>query len=277
MNRRDFLKLTLGAAGMAAMPGIVNAAPPLPPLKFVIDGFLPSGGMLSIGGAPKAGKSLLAADLAILLAGAKGKFLEQFPMLEHGPVLHIGSMPSSSTHLRFERISASRGTPLFEKLPHTILFGRGFRMNLASEHVWRSLIFSEMRKFGVKYLIIDPIENYGGHKALVALDDYFKGWNPRPAIFFTYNYNSAPLPDHAVATERGRHMYWRYERGSSILGDWGDTHINVRKIVHHGIVDGERVGFADGTSLISVETRHIPDPKPTIMKLNGKSLRFMQL
>lgn len=254
MDRRDFIKLSFGAAGMAASPGIAAAAP----LRMGVTGLLPVGGMLSIGSAPKRGKSLLAMDLALLLAGAKGKLLERFPVLDHGPVAYFGSgMTMGAAVDRLTPISTSRGIAELKELSHPIIWSFGYRVNLASglwiEDGMKDLIGPQIRKYGVKYLVIDPIEDFGGVEALEAIDKHIGEFN-LSGVIFTYTSTKAAANLHAL--------------GSPILGGWGNTHILMnRKRDEHG--------FSDGAIRFQFETRDIPDPKPMTARIDYETLRFL--
>ena len=256
MNRRDFIRLSLGAAGAAAMPSIAMAQNPhgpgvalvglAAPLRMGVASLLPVNGLLSIGGAPKVGKSLLAMDTACLLAGSGGWLLERFPVLAPDPVFYCcHQMTGSTIFHRYKTISTSRMWTQEADPPVYVSYAR---MDLSSPAT-RAELSTHIHNFGAKYLILDPIEDFGGVKALEGIErDFAKRLS---GIVYTYN---TPI------------RVCHHPMGSSIFGDWANSRINMRKEYDK---DNKKV------IRFEFETRDIPDPEPMTMRLNGQMLRFM--
>lgn len=280
MDRRHFMKLSLGAAGMAAFPAVANAKDIYEPpairelgSKMAIKGLMPLGGILSIGGAPRIGKSLLAMDLALLLAGAKGRLLERFTVSSPGPVIYASAqMTRGMMNRRIKTIHASRMQTKEPDLPVYPLrymneTGCSFGMDLSSAGR-RAELGTYIRCFGVKYLVIDPIEDHGGVEALRGLDQDFL--NGRSAgclsgLIITYNMSSSYAVYMGtcrvqVMDDGLKHL------GSPIFGDWGSSQIAMSREFDRDFNKRVHLDFA---------TRDFESPKPMTAKIDSRTLRFM--
>jgi hypothetical protein len=235
-----------------------------PPIRFAVQGILPIGGMAVVSGASKAGKSLLTTDLMLLMAGGEGKFLERFPINVPGKVIYCQSeVTRPSLRYRLDKIAGSREND-WKKLPLGFFNGSFDLGN--SRHVQARI--NSHKKEKADYLIIDPLarfhrgnENRQNDMATVlsAVDRAAREAELLGSILV--HHHGKPASDGNA--REGVHMM----RGASIIGDWGNAHILLKK----------RFSGGTGKKFVTVEfeLRDAEEPAPIHLAMDKESLRFV--
>ncbi len=234
-----------------------------PPLQFAIDRLLPIGGMLTISGPAKTGKSLLVNDLALLLAGGEGRFAEQFKVNKTGNVVYCqAEVSKGSLEYRMHVISKARGIENRRELP---IFFLNQSFDLGNpRHV--QTVVNGLKKVQADYLIIDPLARF--HHAnenrqhdmanvLANIDRIKRDAGCLGAIMV--HHHGKPVAD---GEREGVHRI----RGASVIGDWGNAHMLLRKCFNK----------TSGKKYIEVEyeLRDAEEPPPIELILDRETLRF---
>lgn len=235
-----------------------------PPLTFAVDALLPSGGMMMMSGAAKAGKSMLASDLMLLLAGAPGEFLERFKVRDPGPVLYCqAEISQPDLKDRLNCIAQSRKV-LWTDLP--LFFYHG-PFNLAQgEHV--TALKRALEKMRAKYLIVDPLARYHNcnensqaemGRVLANFERAARDMGLSGGILI--HHHGKPSSD---SPKEGAHK----ARGASVIADWANSHVVVNKL------------WSDVNSRkyvrVVFELRSAEEPPAMSLQLDRKSRRFVK-
>lgn len=236
-------------------------------VMFAIDGLLAVGGMMLISGPAKIGKSMMIEDLILLLAGAEGKFLEHFSVLQPGSVFYLQSeVNKPNLRHRLDRIASSRGTA-WNKTPHAKFYFHK-RLNLGEPNNVKSLT-NAVKESGAKYLVIDPLARF-----------HFLNENKQSdmaKILATIErvaqeagcIASIVVHHHGKPQEGQEREGLQSLRGASVIGDWANA---------YAIVKGRRNPRTDEKyAEVSFELRDAEEPNngiPLKMKRDKLSLRF---
>ena len=233
-----------------------------PPLTFAIERILPVTGMMMLSGPAKTGKSLALLDMLLLLAGAPGAVFDRFKVLVPGPTVYVQAEVSrGSLKFRLDTVGVSRGV-LWEKLPLHFYCGR---LNLADFHHCKALT-AALKKAGAKYVAVDPLarfhlknENSQADMSLVLSNLERAG--REAGLFGTILVHHHGKPSGDNAREGVQRL-----RGASVLGDWGNAHVIMRK------------QFSEATETkyvrIQFELRDAEEPHPLNLALDPETLRF---
>lgn len=247
-----------------------------PPLTFVIDRVLPFGGMLLISGPSKAGKSLVTTEMIMLLAGAieqvpqnarekaniNFRFLRTFEVNRPGRVAYLQAEVSrGSLAYRMNRIAGSLNIDWL-KLP--IFFSN--RSLYLSESRNLSSLANGLRKIKADYLVIDPLarfhdlnENKHSDMSRLLAGIQRVGHEAGLSGVIMIHHHGKPVEG---AEREGVHRI----RGASVIGDWGNAHILLRK----------KFSEVTGRKYVTIEfeLRDAEEPPPMDMALIRDDLRF---
>lgn len=234
-----------------------------PRLAFAVERILPVGGSCFITGPAKSGKSFLVTDLVLLMAGAEGAFLDRFCALEPGPVLYCQKeiMPSELKE-RLNVIAAGRGI-MWERLPLHFFCDR---FDLGNQRHTRALT-NGLRKARAKYLVIDPLARYHtkNENKVDHMTEIFRNieWVAKEAGLLGW----IVVHHHGKPTKESPREGAFMARGSSVIADWGNSHVFVQKI------------FSDATERKFIKTgfelRSAKEPAPLSLMLDESLLRFV--
>lgn len=236
----------------------------VPPLKFAVQGIMPVGGYAMISGASKAGKSMAAIDLMLLLAGVPGKWLGSMEVFEPGPVCYAqAEVVIEEVKFRLNTIGASRDVAWHQ---YPIYPTRNIRFNLTNpKHVDFLSRFIEERK--AKYLVLDPLARFhfgNENKAsdMIWVTNQIEKIAKRAGLYGTF-----VVHHHGKPTEDGRSGV-QMVRGSSALTDWGNSHVLFQK----------EWDEKDGTKFVKVsyELRSAAEAPPMMFKLDPVTLRHVR-
>lgn len=235
-----------------------------PDLTFAVESLVPTGGMMILSGASKAGKSMLVSDLMLLLAGCKGKFLEHFDVLTPGPVVYCqAEIGQPSLKKRLNLIAHSRKV-VWSQLPIHFFHGP-FRLDF---DLHLSSLRKGLEKVKAKYLIVDPLaryhlsnENSQMDMARVLRNFENVGKDAGLAGLILVHHHGKPSGD---SPREGAHK----TRGHSIIGDWANSHVVLNKL------------WSDSAQRkyirIVFELRDADEPDPMTLQLDRKQLRFVK-
>lgn len=238
---------------------IINA----PPLRFAVERVLPAGGMAFLSGEAKCGKSLIVTDLMMLLAGVEGEFLEQFRVNIPGPVAYLqAEVSKGSLKFRMNTIAASREA-LWERLPLHFYNGRLDFGNPKHARVLKGAL--EQSK--ISYLIVDPLARFHrkNENRVDEMSDVLGNieWAGREAGVMgtvVVHHHNKPSENKGGGMPR--------IRGSSVIGDWGNSHIMVTKKFSDSINKRKYIS-------VNFELRDAEEPDPIEMNLDSELLRFV--
>ncbi len=234
-----------------------------PPLRFAVERILPVGGMMIMSGSSKAGKSLLASDLMLLMAGAEGRFLDRFPVHLPGKVVYCQAEVSrGSLRYRLNTIAESRDAD-WTKLPMEFFNGS---LDLGNARHIRALA-NALRNNGASYLVIDPLarfhrvnENRASDMASILASVERASREAELLGTILVHHHGKPSSD--GAQREGVHTM----RGSSVIGDWGNAHVLLSK----------KFSSCEGRKFVTVsfELRDAEEPSPIDLSLDKEHLRF---
>lgn len=233
-----------------------------PPLEWAVDRILPVGGMLIVSGPAKSGKSLLINDLILIMAGAEGKFFDLFEVKKKGIVVYCqAELSRGSLDWRLSMIAESRGAD-WREMPIRFL-NRNFDLG-NPKHIYA--IINGLQKVKADYLIIDPLarfhhEDENKQKDMSMILSNIERISRNSGVLGTVVVHHHGKPVEGAERE-GVHMI----RGASVIGDWGNAHILIRK----------KFNKFTGKKYIRVEfeLRDAEEPAPIHLILNKKILRF---
>jgi len=201
-----------------------------PPLRWAVRGILPVGGMMFVTGPAKTGKSLMVTDLIMLLAGIEkdGKFLDKFSVDMPGKVLYMqAEINRSSLRHRLMRLAESRDAN-WRKTPHEIrFFHKPLDLSNARN---QGALSGALRKFEPQYLIIDPLarfhylnENRQGDmsRLLGAIQRLATNAGVQGTIIVHH---------HGKPSDGNDREGLNSIRGSSVISDWGNAHVILKKM-----------------------------------------------
>src|SRR3990172_9078392 len=236
-----------------------------PPLQFAVDNILPIGGMLTISGAAKAGKSLIVTELAILLSGAPGKFIGQFNVNRTGIVAYCQAEVSrSSMDYRLATICDAKKIDAWRDLPIRFL-NRSFDLGNPRHVV---AVANGVKKIKADFLIVDPLarfhnENENRQKDMASVLRNLEKIGREAGVLGIILIHHFGKPVAGGDEERqGVHMI----RGGSVIGDWGNAHMLLQKKFN------KQTGNKYAT--VSFELRDAEEPPPIDLILNKKTLMF---
>lgn len=233
-----------------------------PPLNFVVDRVLPEGGMLLISGPAKTGKSFLVQDLALLLAGAPGKFMGKFDVRKHGVVAYCqAEIQRGSLDSRLS-IMAHAHNADWRKLPIQF-FNRRFDLG-NPKHVWA--IIGGLKHMKADYLIIDPLarfhrEDENKQRDMSGILGNIERIGQDAGVFGTI-----VLHHHGKPVQGAEREGVQLIRGATVIGDWGNAHILLRK----------RFNKITGKKYMTVEfeLRDAEEPAPFDLTFNKNTYIF---
>lgn len=200
------------------------------PLRFCVKGLLPIGGMMFVSGPAKAGKSLMVSDLILLLAGIEkgGRFLDRFLVEIPGKVLYLqAEVSKSSLRSRLAQLAESHNGA-WNKTPHEIRFFNK-PLDLANPRNQGALA-GALRKFEPQYLIIDPLarfhySNENRQSDMSKLLGSIERISRNAGLMGTIIVHHHGKPSEANEREGINSI-----RGSSVIGDWGNAHLILKKM-----------------------------------------------
>jgi hypothetical protein len=234
-----------------------------PPLEFCVDKVLPQAGMLLISGPAKTGKSLLVNDLALLLAGAPGKFLNHFEVRKPGRVLYCqAEIQRGSLDFRLSSIAESHNVD-WRTIPIKFL---NQRFDICNPKHMFSLI-NGIRNEGIEYLIIDPLarfhhEDENKQRDMSSVLSNVERISREGKVIGTILVHHHGKPSSDGPQREGVHQI----RGASVIGDWGNAHILLHKRFNK-ITKAKYVNVA-------FELRDAEEPDPFDMILDKSTLIF---
>lgn len=246
------------------------------PLTFVVENVLPYGGMLLISGPSKAGKSLITTELLMLLSGAVDqvpdeererrdidfRFLRTFKVMKPGRVAYMQAEVSrGSLAYRMNVIARSMGID-WAKLP--LNFSN--RSIDLSDHTNVRRIIKGLNKVKADYLIVDPLARFH------TLNENRSSDMARVLQAVEYIGNETGLSGTIIIHHHGKPVEGAERegvqriRGASVIGDWGNAHILLRK----------KFSEVTGRKYVTVEfeLRDAEEPSPIDMSLDRDHLRF---
>jgi len=247
-----------------------------PPLTFVIDRVLPFGGMLLISGPSKAGKSLVTTEMIMLLAGGLEqipepdrakvdidfRFLRTFSVNRPGRVAYLQAEVSrGSLAYRLNRIAGSLNIDWL-KLP---VFFSNRSLDLGESRNLSSLV-NGLKKTKADYLVIDPLArfhslNENKHSDMSRLLGGIQRVGQEAGLsgIILVHHHGKPVEG---AEREGVHRI----RGASVIGDWGNAHVLLRK----------KFSEVTGRKYVTIEfeLRDAEEPPPMDMALIRDDLRF---
>jgi hypothetical protein len=234
-----------------------------PSLKFCVDRVLPQAGMLLVSGPAKTGKSYLVNDLALLLAGAPGKFLNRLEVRQPGKVLYCqAEIQRGSLDFRLSNIAQSRGVN-WRDMKIKFLNQRFDICN--TKHMF-SLI-NGIRNEGIEYLIIDPLarfhhEDENKQRDMSNVLSNVERISREGKVLGTILVHHHGKPSSDGPQREGVHQI----RGASVIGDWGNAHILLQK----------RFNKITKAKYVSVgfELRDAEEPEPFDMLFNKSTHLF---
>lgn len=235
-----------------------------PQLEFAVDKILPVGGMLTISGPAKTGKSLLVNNLILQLGGAPGKFLDTFEIKKHGNVIYCqAEITRGSLDFRLSVMADALGAD-WRQIPVKFL-NRNFDV-ADPKHMWS--IINGLKKEKADYFVIDPLarfhkqdENKQRDMSLVLGNIEKIGREAGVLGTIIVHHFGKPSSDGA---REGVQMI----RGASVIGDWGNAHVLLQKRFNK-ISNAKYVN-------ISFELRDAEEPTPVEVILNKKTLLFTE-
>lgn len=237
-----------------------------PPLEFAVDHVLPCGGMLIISGPAKSWKSFLTQELIMLLAGAPGKFMGMFdvrrPVADGHVVAYCqAEITKGSLDYRLSRMADSMGAN-WKTVPVRFL---NQRFDLGNPKHLNALIRG-LQKIKAQYLILDPLArfhsaNENSQKEMSAILANIEAAGKLAGVLGTIVLHHHGKPVDGVDRE-GLHAI----RGSSVIGDWGNAHIILKK----------KYNKFQGKKYIQVEfeLRDAEEPPPISLCLNRDTMRL---
>jgi len=235
-----------------------------PKLEFAVAGVLPVGGMLTISGPAKTGKSLLAGELILRLSGAPGKFLNTFDICKRGRVIYCqAEITRGSLDYRLSVMADAMGYD-WRDAPVKFL-NRNF--NLADpKHVWA--VINGIKKEKGDYLFIDPLarfhkEDENKHRDMSMVLSNIERIGREAGVLGTIIVHHFGKPVEGAERE-GVQMI----RGASVIGDWGNGHVLLRKRF-------DKVTNAKYVT-VSFELRDAEEPNAVDIILDRKTLMFRE-
>jgi hypothetical protein len=237
-----------------------------PQLQFAVDYVLPVGGMLIISGPAKSWKSFLTQELILLLAGAKGKFMGMFDVkrpVANGHVLAYcqAEITKGSLDWRLSNMAQTFGVH-WEDVPVRFL---NQKFDLGSPKHIHALI-KGLEKIKAQYLIIDPLArfhsaNENSQKEMAAILSAAEEASKKAGVLGTIIVHHHGKPVEGVERD-GVHAI----RGSTVIGDWGNAHILLKK----------KFNRFQGKKYVTVEfeLRDAEEPPPISLILNKETYRL---
>lgn len=229
-------------------------------LQFAVERILPIGGFCVLSGASKAGKSLAATDLMLLMAGVEGKFFGELAVNHTGPVGYAqAEITEPSLKFRLETIGASRNVK-WENYPIHVLTGR---FNLMSFSDCDSIV-KGLQRIKAKYFVLDPLArfhlgNENNHKDMMDVLSGVERIAQECDLLGTLLIHHHGKP--------GEHEKFGVQqmRGSTVIADWGNAHVLLAK----------RWTQSTGRKFITVsfELRDAEELDPLSLALDGDTLR----
>ena len=233
-----------------------------PQLEFAVDRILPVGGMLTISGPAKTGKSLLVNNLILLLGGAEGKFLDTFEVKKRGAVVYCqAEITRGSLDFRLS-VMADALKADWREIPIHFL-NRNFNAG-DPKHMWS--IINGIKKAKADYLVIDPLarfhkEDENKHRDMSMVLSNIEKIGREAGVLGTIIVHHFGKPSSDGAREGVQMM-----RGASVIGDWGNAHVLLQKRFNK-VTNAKYVN-------ISFELRDAEEPTPIDVILNKKTLMF---
>lgn len=236
-----------------------------PQLEFAIDRILPVGGMLIVSGPAKSGKSLLVNDMALLLSGVGGKFMDRFEIKKTGTVVYCqAELSKGSLDWRLSMIANSRDAD-WRKVPIMFL-NRSFDVS-SPKHVYA--IANGLKKIKADYFIIDPLARFhhgdeNKQRDMSSVLSNIERISRETGVLGTIVVHHFGKPPSDGGAREGVHQI----RGASVIGDWGNAHILLSKRFNK--ITGKK--FVE----VSFELRDAEEPDPIRLSLNRQNMRFME-
>lgn len=237
-----------------------------PPLEFAVENVLPVGGMLIISGPAKSWKSFLTQELIMLLSGTPGKFMGMFdirrPVGEGHVVAYCqAEITKGSLDHRLSRMADTLGAN-WKTSPIRFL---NQKFDLGSPKHINALVRG-LQKIKAQYLIIDPLArfhsaNENSMREMAGVLSNVETAGKEAGVLGT-----VILHHHGKATEGVEREGVHAIRGSTVIGDWGNAHVILKK----------KFNKFQGRKYIQVEfeLRDAEEPPPLSLCLNKESMRL---
>jgi hypothetical protein len=238
-----------------------------PPLEFVVDRILPIGGMLIVSGPAKSWKSFLTQELILLLSGVPGKFMGMFdikkPVVDGHCVAYCQSeITKGSLDYRLS-VMATTLEADWRTVPIRFL-NRSF--DLANpKHVFAMI--NGLQKIKAQFLVIDPLarfhhEDENKQRDMSKVLSNIEAIARQAGVLGTIVLHHHGKPPSEGPEREGVHAM----RGSSVIGDWGNGHVILRK----------KFNKFQGKKFVSVEfeLRDAEEPTPISLILNKHTHRL---
>ena len=231
-----------------------------PKLDFAVERILPVGGYCVLSGQAKAGKSLAATDLMLLMAGVPGKFLGRLTVNHTGVVGYAqAEITRPSLKFRLNTIGASRGVK-WEQFPINVFTGR-FNL-MSNQH--RDAVIRGLQKIKAKYFVLDPLArfhfgNENRHGDMMTVLTNLETIAEECDLFgvIVIHHHGKPGEQEKSGVQQ--------MRGSTVIGDWGNAHVLLSK----------QWTQSNGKKFIKVqfELRDAEEVEPLSLALNSATLR----
>lgn len=201
-----------------------------PPLEFAVECVLPVGGLLIISGPAKSWKSFLTQELILLLSGTPGRFMGMFnvrkPVAEGHSVVYCQAEITRGSLDHRLALMADNLKADWRKAPVKFL-NRSF--DIANTKHQAALIRG-LQKVKAQFFIIDPLarfhhEDENKQRDMAQILGTIEAIGRQAGVLGTIIIHHHGKPPSDGTEREGVHAI----RGSSVIGDWGNAHIIIRK------------------------------------------------
>ena len=242
------------SAGVLSLGQLLQHSP-APPPALIEPGLLPASGILFVGGEPKVGKSILAANLALALASGTSRAGFQVPAARRVLICQF-ELPASQLASRL----APMRSPIGEAADSNLLIDTAAAGHLLSTPRGADHFLRAIRTAKADVVVLDPL--YSTHdqdendtRAMAALC--------QTLLRLRDASGAALVVIHHIRKSVGRHEIGSAFRGSSALHAVGDSYLLL-----------VRPSPQVPTVELRFQFRYAPAPAPRLLSLNPDTLWF---
>jgi AAA domain len=246
------------APTVISLAQLLTEQPAAPPPGWIEPGLLPPQGILFVGGEPKAGKSLLVANLALSLAAGKGRAGFTVPAARRVLVCQF-ELP---TPLFVSRLATMR-RPLGAAADHNLLVDTRAAGHLLSAPQGLNHFLQAARDASAEVIVLDPLssthdQDENDTRSMAALC--------QSLLRLRAASQAARIVVHHVRKSIGRDEIGRAFRGSSALHAVGDSYLLLTRPAAHLTVAVE----------LRFQFRYAAPLPPRLLPLESHSLWFSE-